>query len=227
MNSDRLPGHYSRWCRGSFSRFVSHQVLQDIVKSGEVPQIRGERRRITVMFCDVRGFTTISEKLTPEQVVQILNEYFEAAVDAIFRYHGMLDKFLGDGIMAVFGAPVDDSHQEEHAVRAALEIQEQVGKLSERLKASHGLELRVGIGIHSGAAIVGTMGSSKRLEYTAIGDTVNLASRLESATKDLGVSLAISQYTCDVLRGIFKMEDLGEISVKGKTESVRVYKVAA
>ena len=206
----------------TFAHYVSHQVMDSILKSGGEIKLDGARRRISVLFSDIRGFSTISERLAPEKVVQMLNEYFEAMVEVIFRNGGTLDKFLGDGMMVIFGAPEDDVHQEERAMRTAIEMQEAIGTLADKW-ASDGIHLRIGIGINSGPAIVGNIGSSRRMEYTAIGDTVNLASRLESATKELGVGILISEYTYNALRGTMPFRQMGSVLVKGRTEPVVTY----
>lgn len=207
----------------AFARYVSQQVLDSVLKSGAgAAVLAGDRRRITVLFSDIRGFSTLSEKLRPEKVVEILNEYFEHMVDVVFRNHGTLDKFIGDGMMVIFGAPEDDPYQEEHALRAALEMQRELRQLASRW-APDGIHIRAGIGINSGPAVVGNIGSTKRMEYTAIGDTVNLASRLESATKDLGVPILLSEYTYNAVRGSFQMRPMGPVQVRGRSESVLTY----
>jgi adenylate cyclase len=196
----------------------------DSILASKVDPLRGDRRRISVLFCDIRGFTTISEGLPPEKVVQLLNEYFERMVEVVFRNNGTLDKFIGDGMMVIFGAPEDDPYQEEHALKAAIEMQSELRGLAEKWKPE-GLNLRIGIGINSGPAIVGNIGSSRRMEYTAIGDTVNLASRLESATKELGVGILISEYTHNALRGSFQFRNMGSVHVKGRLDPVLTYSV--
>jgi adenylate cyclase len=155
-------------------------------------------------------------------VVLMLNEYFEAMVEVIFRNGGTLDKFLGDGMMVIFGAPEDDVHQEERALRTAIEMQQALSALADKWAADN-VHLRIGIGINSGPAIVGNIGSSRRMEYTAIGDTVNLAARLETATKDLGVGILISEYTYNALRGSMPFRQMGSVTVKGRTEPVQTY----
>lgn len=209
--------------KSAFARYVSHQVMDSILDS-KVDVLKGDRRRISVLFCDIRGFTTISEGLPPEKVVQLLNEYFECMVEVVFRNHGTLDKFIGDGMMVIFGAPEDDPYQEEHALTAAIEMQAELRSLAEKWKPE-GLNLRIGIGINSGPAIVGNIGSTRRMEYTAIGDTVNLASRLESATKELGVGILISEYTHNALRGSFRFRSMGSVHVKGRVDPVLTYSI--
>lgn len=213
--------------KSAFARYVSHQVVDSILAAGEAPILHGERRRITVLFCDIKGFTSMSEQLRPETVVSILNEFFEQMVDIIFKHGGTLDKFLGDGLMAIFGAPAEDQYQEENAIKAALEIKKALLELSARLNKEHSINFGVGIGINSGAAIVGNIGSSQRMEYTAIGDTVNLASRLESKTRELGADILISEDTYNAVRGAFpdKLKKVGSINVKGKEDVVTAYMV--
>lgn len=209
--------------KSAFARYVSQQVLDSVIHSGAVPLLEGVRRRITVLFCDIRGFSTMSEHMQPEEVVQLLNEYFECMVEIVFRHKGTLDKFLGDGLMVIFGAPQEDAYQEEHAISAAVEMQRQVNMLREKWQLQGRAPIRIGIGIHSGTAIVGNIGSTQRMEYTAIGDTVNVAARLESATKELGADILVSEYTWSAIRGAFSFRKLGPIRVKGRKAAVQVY----
>ncbi len=208
--------------KSTFAHYVSHQVMDSILNSDQAVQLSGDRKRITVLFCDIRGFSTMSEKLPPETVVRLLNDYFESMVEVVFRNNGTLDKFIGDGMMVIFGAPEDDPFQEEHALKTAIEMQQELKRLAERWKPE-GLNIRSGIGINSGPAVVGNIGSSRRMDYTAIGDTVNLASRLESATKDMSVGILVSEYTYMAARGNFKFREMGSIHVKGRTDPVMTY----
>jgi len=163
--------------------------------------------------------------MRPEEVVELLSEYFERMVDVILRHQGTIDKFLGDGMMVIFGAPLDDPYQEEHAVAAALEMQKELAVLCRKWEAQGRPAIRMGIGINSGAAVVGNIGSEERMEYTAIGDTVNLAARLESATKDLGLEIIVSEQTYDAVRPLFRWKPAGDVAVRGRTEPVRAYSV--
>jgi adenylate cyclase len=213
--------------KSAFTCYVSSEVLKKILETGMQPTIQTNRRKITVLFSDIREFTRMSENMRPEEVVGILNEYFEKMVDVVVRHKGMVDKFIGDGLMAFFGAPDDDGFQEEHAVNAALEMQEELRKLCKKWSSEGRRSLQIGIGINSGNAIVGNIGSAQRLEYTAIGDTVNLAARLESATKDFDADVLISEYTFNGLKGSpFKITKKGAASLKGRTDTVTVYAVA-
>lgn len=211
--------------KSAFARYVSRQVMDNILSTGAIPQVRGDRKKVTVLFCDIRGFSTIAESMPPEGVVQLLNEYFERMVDVVFRHQGTLDKFMGDGLMVLFGAPQEDDYQEEHALRAALEMQQELRLLRKKREADGGVPISIGIGINSGPAIVGNIGSSQRMEYTAIGDTVNLASRLETATRELGAEILISEYTYNAVRGAFKTRSMGSVHVKGRVEPVQAYAV--
>ncbi len=208
--------------KSAFARYVSQQVMDTMLKAGSETLLRGDRRRISVLFADIRGFSKISERMAPEKVVLLLNDYFELMVEVIFRNHGTLDKFMGDGLMAIFGAPENDAYQEENALKAAIEMQQELEKLEQKWSAE-GIQIRIGVGIHSGPAIVGTIGSSRRMEYTAIGDTVNVASRLESATKDLGTNILISEHTYYGAKGSFAFRNMGTIMVRGRDEPLTVY----
>jgi adenylate cyclase len=208
--------------KSAFARYVSQQVMDSVLTSDSGGVLRGDRRRITVLFSDIRGFSKISEHLAPEKVVQLLNDYFELMVEVVFRNQGTLDKFMGDGLMAIFGAPENDPYQEEHALKAAMEMQQELAKLQVRWE-SEGIQIRIGVGIHSGPAIVGTIGSSRRMEYTAIGDTVNVASRLQTATKELGANILVSEHTYYGAKGAFPFRNMGTITVRGREEPLTVY----
>jgi adenylate cyclase len=209
----------------AFSGYISRQVLETIMEKGELPALKGERRRITVLFADIRGFTAISESMTPEDVVEMLSEFFDRMVEVLMRHQGTIDKFLGDGMMVIFGAPLDDPYQEQHAVLAAVEMQKELRNLCDDWQTNGRQAIKMGIGINSGAAIVGNIGSADHMEYTAIGDTVNLAARLESATKELGLDIAVSEQTYAAIRPLFQWKSAGTIAVRGRIEPVRAYSV--
>jgi adenylate cyclase len=210
----------------SFARYVSKHVLETIIKTGSSKKLAGERRKITILFTDIRQFTNLSEKMPPEHVVSILNEYFENMIDTIFKYQGTLDKFLGDGMMVEFGAPLEDSMQELHAVQAAIEMQQTLAALSARWRSAGKPELKMGVGIHTGYAVVGNIGSEKRLEYTAIGDTVNVASRLERATKGIDVNILISDATYLAVKDHFDCTEVGPLNLPGRSEGIRAFSVS-
>lgn len=209
----------------SFTKYVSQHIMEKILTSDEQINLNGESRRITVLFSDIRNFTSFSEKYSPEQVVALLNEYFSVMVEVVFRNNGILDKFLGDGMMVEFGAPLDDERHEFNAVNAALEMQAEVAKLCAKWQASGRPTLEIGIGIHSGNAVIGNIGSEKRIEYTAIGDTVNVASRIESLNKELKTKILISEATVAVIKERFNFIDAGEHVIRGRQEKIHLYTI--
>lgn len=206
-----------------FARYVSKDVVDSILESGQMPGVEGKREEVTVLFSDIRGFTKLSEHLAPEEVVALLNDYFETMIEVVFHNNGTLDKFMGDGMMVLFGAPLSDPDHAVHAVKAATEMQAALKALHLKWGVSNRPAFAIGIGIHTGPAVVGNVGSTRRLEYTAIGDTVNLASRLESSTKDLGRSIVLSEATHLLVNHRYKTLPLGQISVKGRETPVSVY----
>jgi adenylate cyclase len=208
-----------------FARYVSADVAARIIADSEVHPVKGVRRRITILFSDIRGFTQFSELLPPEEVLSHLDEYFECMIPVIQRNQGTLDKFLGDGLMVHFGAVNDDPCHEEHAVNAALEMQAALRELGDRWLSRGRKQIAIGIGIHSGIAVVGNVGSAQRMEYTAIGDTVNLAARLEPLTKEFGVPLVISEDTCRAVQHRFRTQFLGECDIRGRQGKIRLHTV--
>ena len=209
------------------ARFFSPAVVKEIIRHRSDQALGSSRRRITVLFSDIRGFTSISEKLPPEQVVEILTEYLTELTDVVFRHGGMVDKYVGDCIMALYNVPLEDPDHAARAVRTALEFQKRTQTMSARWEARLGVQVKNGVGVNTGDAVVGTMGSRQRLEYTAIGDTVNLAARLESITKEYRSPIIISESTYQEIRGRFRTKCLGQVTVKGKEIPVRIYAVEA
>ena len=210
----------------AFSGYISRQVLDAIVANGDhLAALKGERRRVTVLFSDIRGFTELAEAMLPEAVVELLTEFFDRMVEVTIRNHGTIDKFLGDGMMVIFGAPLDDAYQEQHAVTAALEMQHELRELCAKWEKEGRPPVRMGIGINSGNAVVGNIGSLEHIEYTAVGDTVNLASRLESVTKELGVEIIVSEPTYDAVRPLFQFKSAGTVNIRGRHDAVHAYSV--
>ena len=207
------------------SRFFSPDVVAEIVRHKDDAKLAANRRRMTVLFSDIRGFTSMSEKMQPEEVVAFLREYLTVMTEAVFKHGGTVDKYIGDAIMALYNVPFEAPDHALRAVRTALEFQERLQPLAERFAAKHGGTLACGVGIHTGDAVVGTIGSEQRLEYTAIGDTINLGSRLEGLTKEFSVPIIISEATHAEVREQFGVRDLGEVTVKGKLIPVKIYAV--
>ncbi len=207
------------------SQFFSPDVLSEIVRHGEGVNLGSARKLITVFFSDLRGFTTLSERMEPETVAEMLKEYLSEMTQVVFQHGGTVDKYIGDCVMAIWNAPFDDPEHAANAVRTALDFQERTLAVSAKWEERLGGKIRNGCGINTGEAVVGTMGSRQRLEYTAIGDTVNLAARLESVTKDYNASIIISESTHERVKGQFMTRPLGAVTVKGKTRPVQIFQV--
>jgi len=207
----------------AFTRYVAREVVEEILKDPESMVLRGERREVTVLFCDVRGFTPLSERLSPEEVVLLLNDFYTLMIETTFKHDGTLDKFMGDAVMAIFGAPIAHPDHSARAVLTALAMREGIAGLNDK-RAKQGKEgVNIGIGVSAGEAVAGTVGTEERMEYTVIGDSVNLAARLESNAKP--GQILISQRTWDRVKGVVEVRPLGPIKVKGKEEQVEVYEV--
>jgi adenylate cyclase len=207
----------------AFTRYVAREVVEEILKDPEHLVLTGERREATVLFCDIRGFTPLSERMSPEDVVSLLNEFYTLMIETVFKHDGTLDKFLGDAVMAVFGAPIAHPDHAVRAVRTAIAMQQGITALNEA-RARVGKErIQVGIGVSVGEVVAGTVGSGERMEYTVIGDSVNLASRLEANAKP--GRILISGRTYDKVRNLVEVVALGPIKVKGKEEQVDVYEL--
>ena len=215
--------------RNMFKRYLSPQVVEELVSSPSLPELGGTLRNVTVLFSDIRNFTSISEKLSPGETVEMLNAYFEHACAAVQEHGGTLDKFIGDAIMAEFGTPAAQPDHARRALRAALAMaraaREFRGWMGARFGARGLPEFDIGVGVHTGDAIVGNIGSSHRLDYTAIGDTVNTASRLESATKSLGCAVVASRSTIEAAGPGIRTGKADRIQVKGRDQPVEVFEV--
>jgi adenylate cyclase len=211
--------------RRRLSQFFSPDVVREVVRYKDEGSLTTGRRTVTVLFSDIRGFTSISEKLEPEQVAEMLREYLSEMTEVVFKYGGTVDKYIGDCIMALYNVPFADSEHALNAVRTALEFQERTIAVSRRWEAKLGVTIRNGVGINTGEAVVGTLGSRQRLEYTAIGDTINLGSRLESITKDYKTNIIISEFTYAHVKDHFVTKELGDVTVKGKSRPVKIYAV--
>jgi adenylate cyclase len=189
--------------------------------------IAGERRIVTLIFTDIRGFTTLSESVDSAVVVEWLNEYFSRMHRIVTSYGGHINKFIGDGLMIVFGAPIDRGQKLEAraAVACGLEMLAEVERINEEWKHKDRPQIAIGVGIHTGEATCGVVGALGRLEYTIIGDTVNLSARLESTTKEKGVPILISDSTAALLGIDYETQPLGDVKVKGKNQSTEVFTV--
>ncbi len=210
-----------------FGRYVSRDVYKQLMANPELAELGGGRREMSVLFSDLRGFTSITEKGNPEDLVEQLNEYFTRMVEIVFRNGGTVDKFVGDMVMALFGAPVDDVDHADGAVTTAVEMVRELGELNRRWAAEGRVQLDIGIGVNSGDMIAGNIGSSAIMSYTVIGDNVNLGARLESLNKDYKTRIIISEATRARLGKSYEMRPLGGVVVKGKTRPVEIFEVIA
>ena len=220
-----FEGREKRKMKRLFGQYVSKDVYEQLVDNPDLARLGGQRREMTVLFSDIRGFTTVSEKGQPEEIVAILNEYFTRMVEIVFEHKGTLDKFVGDMVMALFGAPLDDPNHAEHAVDAALKMIRELNVLNRKWAAEGRPSLDIGIGISTGPMIAGNIGSEAIMSYTVIGDSVNLGARLESLNKEYGTRIIISEATRDALPGRYLLRPLGDVVVKGKTRPVAIFEV--
>ncbi|MDK2125275.1 adenylate/guanylate cyclase domain-containing protein [Parachitinimonas caeni] len=215
--------------RQAWGRYVSPAVLEAVLESGRMPDLGGEAAEVTVLFADLRDFTTISEKLAPNEVVEMLNAYFERVCEPILKEGGSVDKFIGDAVMAEFGAPLPLPDHARRALRAALRMREIAIEFQQWMDERfprHDLPLfRIGIGIHTGTAVLGNIGSTQKADYTAVGDTVNIASRLEGLTKVLGCTVAASAATVRAAGSGIVTGAQRSLQVKGREEAVEVFEV--
>jgi len=202
-----------------FEHYLDPRQVKQLQKNPDLLKLGGEKRYATFLFTDVRGFTSLSEKLQPEEVTEIMNKALTVQVECVQRNGGMVDKFIGDACMAIFSAPLDLEDHEDKAVKTAIEMQEAIKELNKEL--SH--EIAIGVGVNTGTAVVGNMGSDTRFDFSAIGDCVNIAARLESGTKEAGVDILIGEDTAKNCS--FELKSLEAIKVKGKEKSLNVYTI--
>lgn len=209
--------------RANYSRFMPEYVVKQLLQSPDSFRLGGVNQTVTVLFADIRGFTSISEREKPEKVVGLLNKYFSVMSEIIFSHGGTLDKYIGDGLMAIFGAPTVGEEDALNAVKAAVTMQKQIAKLNEELRAEGYDNISIGIGLHTGEATIGYIGSEKRSEYTAIGDTVNLASRLESNA--MGGQILMTEATAAASGNLIPVNQREPLTVKNRTQPVTVLEV--
>lgn len=209
--------------RANYSRFMPEYVVRQLLENPNSFKLGGINQKVTVLFADIRGFTAFSEKENPEKIVGILNRYFSAMSEIIFAYGGTLDKYLGDGLMALFGAPNASPEDARNALKAAVAMQKRLVKLNAELQAEGSNPIQIGIGLHTGVATVGYIGSEKRSEYTAIGDTVNLAARLEQNTR--GGQILISEATAAECENLVSLIPQQPLKVKNRSQPVSLFEV--
>lgn len=212
--------------KSTMYRYLTPHVAEQVMALGEDALMVGERKEVTILFSDIRGYTTLTENIGAAEVVSLLNQYFETMVEAVFNYEGTLDKFMGDALMAVFGAPLPLT--ENHgwrAVQSALDMRQRLEEFNQRRIIQEQPQIRIGIGISSGEVVSGNIGSHKRMDYTVIGDGVNLSSRLEGVTKEYGCDIILSEFTYQLCKDLIWVRQLDKIRVKGKHQAVNIYEL--
>lgn len=214
-----------RKIRGAFQYYLTASVINEMLKDPDKLKLGGDKKDLSVLFSDIRGFTTVSEKLTPEELVHLLNEYLTAMTNIVFKYDGLLDKYMGDAIMAVFGAPLDQPDHALRACRTALGMMEELKVLQKKWAEEGRPVLDIGVGINTGDMVVGNMGSEMRFDYTVMGDSVNLGSRLEGINKEYGTNIVISEFTYEAVKEALCCRELDMVRVKGKKLPVRIYEL--
>jgi adenylate cyclase len=214
-----------RRIKATFQHYLAPTVVEEILKDPENLKLGGEEQELTILFSDLRNFTSISEKLSPRQIEQLLNEYLTIMTDVIFTQNGTLDKYMGDAIMAFFGAPLKQPDHYLKACLTAVAMQQELNMLQQKWKQRGLPALDSGIGINTGPVVVGNMGSDVLFDYTVIGDNVNLASRLESLNKMYGTNIIIGENTHDHVKDAFRFRELDLVKVKGKETAVKIYEL--
>lgn len=213
-----------RQIKDMFSRYLSEDVVHSLMESPDLVKPGGGKKNSTIFFADIRGYTSFSEGKEPEYIIQVLNEYFSEAVDIIIRYRGFIDKFIGDCIMAAWGVPlVTEQEDAVNAVSCALEIQQLVSRKDRKFFTGEASHLKIGIGMHSGPLVAGNLGSLQRMDYSVIGDTVNVAARMESVSR--ADEVIITESTRTLIGEHFKLEKREPVSVKGKSKPIPIYRV--
>lgn len=220
-----LEGRNKEKIKTAMGKYISHDVMQNVVKNIDSLKLGGKRANVTVFFADIRGFTSMSEQMSAEEVSVILNEYFAEVEPIITKYNGVINKFIGDAVMAIFGEPIQDKNHAMNAVKCANEMIEKVDELQKKWLKEGKPKIEIGVGINTGEAFVGNIGSEMRLEYTVIGDMVNLASRIESYNKVYKTRFLISSTTYEQVRDIADVIKISEVSIRGKAKRLNIYEV--
>ncbi|NDG26560.1 MAG: adenylate/guanylate cyclase domain-containing protein, partial [Proteobacteria bacterium] len=218
-----------QFLKDAFSKYLAPDVVKILLTHPDSLKLGGEKKEITTLFCDLRDFTALSEKLEPQELTQVLNETFTVLTSVIFKHQGTVDKYIGDALMAFFGAPLE---QPDHAYRACMAAQEMVKEFNKKkvdFKKRFGFDLRLGIGINTGVVNVGNMGSEQRFNYTVLGDSVNVASRVESCTKEFGATILTTQATLDAIRkadkSVPQYKAVAKTTLKGKSAPIDLFEI--
>ncbi|MBR6127430.1 adenylate/guanylate cyclase domain-containing protein, partial [bacterium] len=209
----------------ALGKYMSEDVMKRVIQNIDNLGLGGKKATATILFSDIRGFTSMSEKLSAEEVTSILNEYFSEMEPIVRKYNGIINKFIGDAIMAIFGEPIQDENHPANAVKCGFEMLKKVEELQQKWEKEGKPKIEIGIGINTGEAFVGNIGSENRMEYTVIGDTVNLASRLESYNKTFNSKMLISTETYNASKDIIEARKISDVEVRGKANKLDIYEV--
>ena len=220
-----LEGRNKEKIKKAMGKYISNDVMQNVVRDIDNVKLGGKRAEVTILFADIRGFTSMSERISAEEVSNILNEYFSAIEPIITKYNGVINKFIGDAVMAIFGEPVQDKNHVENAVKCGYEMLKEVARLRKKWIEEGKPKIEIGIGINTGEAFVGNIGSEKRLEYTVIGDVVNLASRIENYNKVYKTNFLISASTYEKVRKFADVIKISGVTIRGKEKKLDIYEV--
>jgi len=222
-----LQEQRGKFMRGAFSSYLSGDLLDQLIENPDALALGGESKELSILFSDIRGFTTISESMSPVSLITLLNRYFTPMTNAVLENGGMLDKYIGDAVMAFFNAPIDIKYHADASCNSALEMIERLNILNIELEREGITPIKIGIGINSAEVVVGNMGSDTRFNYTVIGDGVNLASRIEGLTKNYGIEILITEFTVAKLHSSFLYREIEPVKVKGKDKAVLLYELMA
>ena len=222
-----LQEQRGKFMRGAFSSYLSGDLLDQLIENPDALALGGESKELSILFSDIRGFTTISESMSPVSLITLLNRYFTPMTNAVLENGGMLDKYIGDAVMAFFNAPIDIKYHADASCNSALEMIERLNILNIELEKEGITPIKIGIGINSAEVVVGNMGSDTRFNYTVIGDGVNLASRIEGLTKNYGIEILITEFTVAKLHSSFLYREIEPVKVKGKDKAVLLYELMA
>ena len=215
----------SRFIQGAFSSYLSPVLLEKLMKEPERLVLGGEKKELTILFSDIRSFTSISETMDPQKLTEYLNRYFTPMSDIVVKYEGMIDKYIGDAVMAFYNAPLDVKDHAAMACRSSLEMMDELHELNKLFRQEGLPEINIGIGLNTAEVVVGNMGSQRRFNYTVIGDGVNLASRVEGINKIYGTNILITEFTKAVVGNQFLTRPIERVAVKGKEEEVLLYEL--
>ena len=220
-----LEGRNKEKIKNAMGKYLSQDIMKNVVQNIDDIKLGGKKANVTVLFADIRGFTSMSEKMTAEEVSVILNEYFSEIEPIITKYNGVINKFIGDAVMAIFGEPIQDINHPQNAVKCACDMLKKVDQLQDKWLFEGKPKIEIGVGINTGEAFVGNIGSEKRLEYTVIGDTVNLASRIEGYNKVYKTNLLISSTTYSFVSDIVDVIKIADVTIRGKAKKMDIYEV--